>query len=123
VATLAPLVDAAASEGDPVATHILNNAAQQLATLAASVRSQLWVSSYQSLHNNPYGKCTSDPASTIHLAYIGGVFHSRQLLERFRALVELDGVTSCAPPLYGPEIGALREAYRAAGLRPELRRV
>jgi len=56
VATLAPLVDGAAVEGDPVATQILNNAAQELATLAASVRGQLWASGNQSLHNNPYGK-------------------------------------------------------------------
>jgi N-acetylglucosamine kinase len=98
VATLAPLVDAAASEGDPVAAQILNHSAQDLALLAASVRRQLWKA--------------DEP---VDVAYIGGVFHSRMLLERFRMLVEMDGVTRCGPPLYGPAEGALREAYRAAG--------
>jgi N-acetylglucosamine kinase-like BadF-type ATPase len=98
VATLAPLVDAAASSGDAVAAQILNNAAQELALLAASVRGQLWQS--------------GDP---VTVAYIGGVFQSAALLERFRALVELDDVTTCAPPLHGPAVGALLDAYRSAG--------
>jgi N-acetylglucosamine kinase len=99
VATLAPLVDAAAVEGDPVAAQVVNNAAQDLAMLAASVRGQLW-----------------EADEPVEVAYIGGVFQSRMVLERFRMLVELDGSTSCGPPLYGPAEGALREAYRAAGL-------
>ena len=99
VATLAPVLDAAAAEGDAVARQILVNAAQSLALLAASVRGQLWTS--------------QDP---VDLAYIGGVFQSRAVLERFRMLVEMDGATRCAPPLYGPAAGALREAYRAAGV-------
>jgi N-acetylglucosamine kinase len=98
VATLAPLVDAAAAEGDPVAAQILNHAAQELALLAASVRGQLW-----------------KPDDPVELAYIGGVFQSGILLERFRMLVEMDGATRCRPPLYGPAEGALREALRAAG--------
>ncbi len=96
VAALAPLVDAAASEGDAVAMQIVSNAAQQLAVLAASVRSQLWT-----------------PEEPVDLAYLGGVFQSRNILERFRALVQLDGATHCAPPLVGPAEGALREAYRS----------
>src|SRR5215472_5317247 len=99
VATLAPLVDNAAAEGDPVAAQILNNSAQELAMLAASVRGQLWKT-----------------GAPVELAYIGGVFQSRMLLERFRMLVEMDGAVHCAPPLYGPAEGALREAYRAAGI-------
>jgi hypothetical protein len=66
--------------------------------LAAGVRSQLW-----------------NPGDPVPLAYIGGVFQSAWLLERFRMLVELDGDVRCGPPLYGPAEGALREAYRAAG--------
>jgi N-acetylglucosamine kinase len=104
VATLAPLVDAAASEGDPVAAQILSQSAQELALLAASVRRQLW-------------KATEP----VEVAYIGGVFHSRLLLQRFRMLVEMDGVTQCGPPLYGPAEGALREAYRAAGIPLSMR--
>ncbi|HLH16345.1 MAG TPA: BadF/BadG/BcrA/BcrD ATPase family protein [Bryobacteraceae bacterium] len=96
VATLAPLVDGAADGGDAVAAQIVANAAQQLAVLAAGVRSQLWTA-----------------GQPVDLAYIGGVFQSRNVLERFRALVELDGATRCAPPLVGPAEGALREAYRS----------
>jgi N-acetylglucosamine kinase len=103
VATLAPLVDQAAVEGDAVATHILNAAAQDLALLVASVRGQLW----------PAG-------AAIDVAYIGGVFQSRMLLERFRTLVELEEGTRCGPPLYGPAKGALLEAWRAAGLNVRL---
>jgi nitrate reductase assembly molybdenum cofactor insertion protein NarJ len=54
------------------------------------------------------------------VAYIGGVFRSATLLERYRALVELDEGVHCGPPIYGPAAGALLEAYRAAGLRPQL---
>ena len=99
VATLAPLVDQVALEGDTVADHILGNAAQQLATLAVSVRGQLWSTEEQ-----------------VTVAYIGGVFQSRVILERFRMLVEIDGRTRCQAPLYGPAEGALLEAYRAAGI-------
>lgn len=104
VATLAPIVDAAASGGDPVAAQILNNSAQELALLAASVRHQLW-----------------KPEEPVEVAYIGGVFQSRLVLERFRMLVELDGGSRCGPPLYGPAEGALREAYRATGMSLSIR--
>src|SRR5436305_14462231 len=67
VATLAPLVDRAAVEGDPVATQLIGNAAQELAMLSASVRCQLW-----------------KPDDSVAVAYIGGVFQSELLLERFR---------------------------------------
>jgi N-acetylglucosamine kinase len=103
VATLARLVDDAAGEGDPVALHILNGAAQELAILAASVRQQLWA-----------------PGEPVEVAYIGGVFESERLRERFRMLVELEGGSRCRAPLYGPAEGALLEAYRAEGLNPEL---
>jgi N-acetylglucosamine kinase-like BadF-type ATPase len=97
VATLAPAVDSAAAEGDSVAVQIIGNAAQDLAVLASSARGQLW-----------------RPDDPVDLAYIGGVFQSRLLLERFRMLVELGGATRCGPPLRGPAEGALLEAIRAA---------
>jgi N-acetylglucosamine kinase len=100
VATLAPLVDAAAERGDAVAREILANAAAQLAMLAASVRIQLW-----------------KPGEKVEVAYIGGVFQSRMLLERFRTLVELEEGCRCVPPKRGPAEGALLEAYRSAGIR------
>jgi N-acetylglucosamine kinase-like BadF-type ATPase len=103
VATLAKLVDATAREGDGVATAILHGAAQQLATLASAIRSQLWKT-----------------AEAVPVAYIGGAFRSEMLLDRFRSLVELDDGNRCGPPVYGPVEGALLEAYRAAGLNVTL---
>ena len=103
-ATLARLVDTAALEADGVAASLLNSAAQELAALAGAVRGQLWKSH-----------------ETVELSYIGGVFESRMLLERFRMLVELEGNTRCGPPLRGPAEGALLEAYRAAGIAAQSR--
>jgi N-acetylglucosamine kinase-like BadF-type ATPase len=103
VATLAPLVDQAASEGDSVATHILNSAAIYLASLSASVRAQLW-----------------QPGEPVDVAYIGGVFQSVTVLARFRMLIEMEEGCTCIAPKHGPEEGALLEAYRQAGLNPVL---
>jgi N-acetylglucosamine kinase len=103
VAALASLVAAAAAEGDAAAIGILNRAAVELALLVAAVRSQLW-----------------KPGDAVDVAYIGGVFQSRTVLEHFRLLVELDPGNRCAPPSHGPAEGALLEAYRAVGLNPEV---
>ncbi len=81
-----------------MAEKILHNAAQSLAELAAAVRLQLW-----------------KPDEPVELAYIGGVFRNRPLLERFRLLVETAPGDRCGPPLRDPAEGALREACRAAG--------
>ena len=105
-ASLAKIVDEAAQEGDPVARDILQNAAQQLASLAGCVRSQLW-----------------RPGDSVRIAYIGGVFRSRLLLERFRMLIEIIEGSRCEAPVYGPAAGALLEAYRVAGLKPKLSHV
>jgi len=103
VAALAPLVDEAAMAGDALARDILHNAAQQLAVLTSAVRRQLWK--------------TGEPA---RVAWTGGVFRSRMLLERYRCLVELEDGNRTSPPEYDPAAGALIEAYRAAGLQPRL---
>lgn len=103
VATLAKLVDRAAEAGDTAAVAVMHEAARQIAALAGSVRQRLW-----------------QPGETVEVAYIGGVFRSRILLERFRALVEEAQGTRCGPPVYGPAAGALLVAYGAAGLRPVL---
>ena len=103
VAALAPLADAAAAEGDAVAMAILNSAAIELAMLVAAIRSQLWKA-----------------GDAVEVAYIGGVFQSRTVLEQFRTLVEMEPGNRCGPPKYGPAEGALIEAYRAVGLEPEL---
>ena len=102
VAQLAQVVSRIAEEGDPVAAEILHRAAQDLAMLAAAVKRQLWREGDQ-----------------VDLAYIGGVFSSLMLRERFRALVELDGSTRCIEPKHSPAIGALFEAYRACQKVPE----
>ncbi len=98
IAALSKVVDKAATNGDAVAHGILTNAAQQLATIASSVRHQLF--------------SKGDP---VHVAYIGGVFRSYLLLERFRMLVELEDGNRVTQPIYGPAAGALIEAYAAAG--------
>ncbi len=101
VATLARLVDATAADSDPVAIELIRSAAHYLAMLTGAVRNELW-----------------SQGAPVEVAYIGGVFESRLLLETYRALVELPDGVRCGAPLHGPDIGALLEAYRAAGLRP-----
>ena len=99
VASLAPLVDMAAGAADPIALEILNAAAHHLATLAGSVRAQLW-----------------KEGEPVEVAYSGGVFRSARVLERFRLLVELESGNHCGPPKRSAAEGALLEAFRAAGL-------
>jgi len=105
VATLARLVDAAALQNDAVALEIVNGAGLELALLTASVRGQLW-----------------QPGEPVEVAYIGGVFESVTLRERFRMLVEMEEGNRCGPPRHGPAEGALLEAYSAAGVPAELKR-
>jgi N-acetylglucosamine kinase-like BadF-type ATPase len=102
IASFSKLVDQAAENGDAMAREILNEAARDLAAIADAVRGQLF-----------------DKEERVRVAYIGGVFRSRTVLEKFTALVG-DGV---GPPIYGPAAGALLEAYRAAGVRCSLSNV
>jgi N-acetylglucosamine kinase-like BadF-type ATPase len=102
VAKLARLVNGAALESDAVALRILRDAARQLALLAGAVREELWA-----------------PESPVEVAYIGGVFQSAILLESFRVLVELHQGVHCIAPRRSPAEGALREAYRSAGVSIE----
>jgi N-acetylglucosamine kinase-like BadF-type ATPase len=106
VADLARIVDGIAEAGDPIALDIMNGAAQHLALLSAAVRRQLFRE--------------GEPS---RLSWIGGVFGSSILLERFRMLVGLEGTVSAEPPDHAPASGALILAYRSAGLRivPEIR--
>ena len=99
VASLAVLVNDAAERDDPSALEILDSAARELALLAVAVRAQLFQA--------------EDPTL---VTYVGGVFRSRILLGRFRAWTEPEAAVRVAQPVYGPAIGALLEAYRAAGL-------
>lgn len=102
-ASLAPLVDQAANNGDLVALQIIHDAAMHLGTLAGSVRGQLWLK-----------------RSAVDVAYVGGVFESRRLLERFRLLVELEEGVRCVAPQRGPAEGAFREAIRCSAVESAL---
>lgn len=100
IASYAVLVDEAARHGDGAAREILQNAAQSLATYVAAVRRQLF-------HRGEVARTS----------YIGGVFRSDILRERFAMLVELESETPVHPPAMGPAAGALIGAYRLAGMR------
>ncbi len=104
IARSAPLVDKTAMQGDEVARELLNNAAQQLASITSGVRQQLFR--------------VTEPAA---VAYVGGVFESAILRERFRVLVEFEEGNKVQPPLYDPAAGALIGAFRLVGYEPELR--
>ncbi len=106
IAGLAKLVDQAAENGDAAARNILTEAAQQLAIIAAADRGQ-WF--------------TLGEAARVR--YVGGVFRSRLLLERFRMLVEMEEGNQVSPPAYGPAAGALLEAYRISGIHVTLSNV
>lgn len=103
VAAFASLVDIAAREGDAVARNLLQQAAQQLATLAGNVRAQLFA-----------------PGQAVSIAPIGGVFRSKMLAEWFRILIELEEGCAVVPPKHGPAAGALLAAYVDAGLTVEV---
>ena len=99
VASYAKLVDEAAGNGDRIAQGILCEAAERLAEYAGAVRRQLF-----------------EPREPARVSYLGGVFRSRVVLERFREAIEAQAGNQLAPPVYGPAAGALLEAYRAAGI-------
>jgi N-acetylglucosamine kinase-like BadF-type ATPase len=99
IAAFSKLVDAVANDGDDIARNILVNAAQQLATALSAVRIQIFTR-----------------GEAAKAAYIGGVFKSEMLRERFRLLVELEDGNMVIAPQYGPGVGALIESYIAAGL-------
>jgi N-acetylglucosamine kinase-like BadF-type ATPase len=99
VASLSILVNHAAESGDPVALEILDAAARELALLAVAVRGQLFGT----------GEATV-------VSYSGGVFHSRILVTRFRDWMASEAGVRVTAPVYSPAIGALLEAYGAAGL-------
>jgi len=100
VAGLAEIVNRMAEDADPIAVGVLHNAARELALLVGSVRRRLWAE--------------GEPAQ---VAWVGGVFRSAILLERFQTLVSLEENTVCRAPKHGPALGALLLAYRAAGIR------
>jgi hypothetical protein len=76
----------------------MEQSAQTLASLAGAIRMQLFAE--------------GDP---VRVAFIGGVFRSRILLDRFKTLIELTDGCECIAPLLDPAAGALLEAFRAVG--------
>lgn len=98
IAGFAPLVSAAAAEGDGVAADILGRAAESLAQFARVVRGRL------------FGRSEVAPVS-----YGGGVFESALLFSAFQRAVEAHGEMRVSPPVYGPAAGALIEALRHGG--------
>ncbi len=106
VAGFAKLVDEAASSGDAIAREILNEAGHDLAIAASAVRRQLFAE-----------------GESARVSYIGGVFRSPMVRERFRMLMEMEPGNQVGPPLYGPAAGALLEAYRGAGVACRLSNV
>jgi N-acetylglucosamine kinase-like BadF-type ATPase len=106
IAALAKLVDQAAGEGDVTAREILFQTAQALAEIATAVRRKLF-----------------RPGEPARFSYLGGVFRSRIVRERFFALLEADPANCVVAPAHGPAAGALIEAFRAAGIHCALSNV
>jgi N-acetylglucosamine kinase-like BadF-type ATPase len=100
IASYAKLVDEAARAGDAAARDILHVSAQALARLVEAARRQLF-------HRG----------ELLRVSYIGGVFGSALLLERFVTLVRLECDAPIHPAAFGPAAGALIEAYRLMSLR------
>lgn len=103
VATYATLVDQAAREGDGEAIAVLREASGALAGFVTAIDQQLFA-----------------PLDEPRVSFIGGVFRSALLLERFSELVLHRPAAVLCPPVHGPAAGALIEAYRLAGRSPEL---
>ena len=106
VARLAAEVNRVAESGDEEAAVILGRAGNALAELAGQVRSTLW------------GPGEHEPVSA---SYIGGVFRSTAVLTRFTEALQKGWNVFVKRPIWEGEAGALIEAYRLAGILPNLR--
>lgn len=98
VASFSRHIDEAARDGDRVAREILRSGASELAQLAAHVRRRIF-----------------KPKDLVLVSYIGGVWKSKMVRDRFRKLVEEQGENRVQAPALGPAAGALLAAYRNAG--------
>jgi N-acetylglucosamine kinase-like BadF-type ATPase len=98
VASLARVVNQAASEGDTVAAGILTEAANQLAWYAEGVYCNLFRA-----------------GEVVAVARIGGVFRSELLQEQFARALQSRIGCSTAAPRFSPATGALLEAMRLDG--------
>lgn len=103
IAGLSQIVERAASAGDVVAEDILDVAGQQLASITIAARRMLFADD-----------------ETARISYIGGVFRTARLMDRYQTLLSANPRNEVGPPTYGPAAGALLDAYRAAGLTVQL---
>ena len=99
IASLAPLVDQAASEGDGVAAEILKGAVECLGELAIAVRTKLF-----------------DTEEAVRIVPIGRVFRSSFVAGEFRRRLDAVESTSVVQPEFEPVMGALIRAYQLAGI-------
>jgi N-acetylglucosamine kinase-like BadF-type ATPase len=96
VATFAPIIDSAAQAGDIVAQGILAAAAKALAAYASGV------------HTNLFN------GTTTQVAYVGGVFASDSLRNRFELEIENHAGCRVQAPAKSPVEGALLLATKQA---------
>lgn len=99
IASMSKIVSEAAEQGDLVALQVLEEAAEQLAGYALSLRRALF-----------------GPKESVSFSYVGGVYRSEPLRSYFATLLQADKQHRVMAPIYGPAAGALMEAYRLAGL-------
>ena len=95
IASWAPLVDQAASEGDGVAAEILKGAVECLHELVIAVRTKLF-----------------DVEEGIPIVPIGGVFRSSFIASEFRRRLDAEENTVVVQPKFEPVMGALSRAYQ-----------
>jgi N-acetylglucosamine kinase-like BadF-type ATPase len=98
IAALSSLVSEAAEEGDEEGQRILFEAASQLVTYVEGVHRVIF-----------------QPMQAVQIAYIGGVFNNRLLLEEFVKNIRYRLACRVVPPKLDPAAGALLEALRADG--------
>ncbi len=98
IAALAPLVSEAAEQKDAVAVQILETAAARLAWYVEGV------------YRNLFGECDIVP-----VAFVGGVFRSRMILQEFRSRIGKSIECPVIPPRLSPAAGAVLEALRMDG--------
>lgn len=108
VAALAPLVTAAAEEGDSVAKRIVDSAAWHLAKHATALAERLGLGE----------------EGVIKVAPVGGVFRAgRVVIEPFKRHIASSGLSvEIISPRFPPAVGALMLAYMLSGIRlaPEI---
>jgi N-acetylglucosamine kinase-like BadF-type ATPase len=103
IARLAPVVDAAATAGDVMATEILERCGQQLAALVTHVH-----------------RVCFQPDAMPTVSYVGGVFQSALLTRALKQAVQSELNCPVSTPLYPPAGGAVLMALGQAGIQVRL---